>query len=656
MGRSLQCKTEIYNLPLRVFAPGVPIAHCLTPYSSLLLLHRLLKYFAMPLWGLRKKSSQAFTTRSINALDGNHDRASDVFHLPTHVKHIKVSKTQPKALPSPDADVHEVRFFLYHLLTFEDYRLVQNWPVWVLETIAFWQGTGADLRAIDKDFEHLIPKNGGHAELEKKPPTGGPSGDCRHSIGTVLEKALKRLKAKEEEKKRLHQEWQDIQQGNPARHRMNTDRTMSYESHDFLPTPPSYPFENYLMANQSSPSLACPPSMYGLPDVYEYTPSTRRATLSRYAASNAESTHTQQSALRDMEHQSSDMTPTSSDDFSVPTQAPSTERTSPEGSVAEIDRSSISIPQHTKSPLPRVAPLTQENLERARCQTPLYPTYTASSLPSDGGIWLGGVSSSASRRYAPSEVSLGSGIASHYAHCNRVRIKSSNAYLRSDRSVSQHSSVPSDYGDAPGRPNTHSLHRNVHNAQYQSHGHYPGMSTSSIRAQASYASLRGSPVPSARRRLLVDQNSMNYPQPNISSARNRHIPPTSSQASCQSVSRSVAPSLLRQFPINNRTEVPVLNSFTSASRSPATAAIDRFALEQGAYYQFKEGNSAERREVLRREVERMHGMVPSNLQGEGRDHVGPSTRIRDPYTGKPYLTLVEQIEQRDVLNSKKRTS
>ncbi|PSN65532.1 hypothetical protein BS50DRAFT_575518 [Corynespora cassiicola Philippines] len=193
----------------------------------------------------------------------------------------------------------------------------------------------------------------------------------------------------------------------------------------------------------------------------------------------------------------------------------------------------------------------------------------------------------------------------------------------------------------------------------------PSISTSSYRSTPLSPNLSRRETPSRsstpfsngqQYRANVHPNSMSYPRQSISSPRNpaafRAATPASSSAAPSSRQKPPKPAF-EKFPVNQKPKVPVLPNFTSPSRSSATQSIDRFALEQGAYTTFKGRiNDSNRTQVVDNEIERMHGMVPSNLFGHGLDPIGPSMRIHSP-DGKPYSTLVEQIAQREILDGKR---
>ncbi|KAJ4301223.1 hypothetical protein N0V90_003314 [Kalmusia sp. IMI 367209] len=127
---------------------------------------------------------------------------------------VKEQQSEPQSLPGPEASVHDVRFFLYHVLTFKGNKIAKRWPQWVLETVAFWDGDGTVLRQFDGDFARLCPVSAGYAKLDGKTTYAeSPSGDCRMHIAQALERTIKNLKAKEENKHKLHQEWLAIQRG-----------------------------------------------------------------------------------------------------------------------------------------------------------------------------------------------------------------------------------------------------------------------------------------------------------------------------------------------------------------------------------------------------------------------------------------------------------
>ncbi|KAF2440942.1 hypothetical protein P171DRAFT_446875 [Karstenula rhodostoma CBS 690.94] len=159
----------------------------------------------------------------------------DEFRLPTNLKNLKLQDSEPQSLPSADANMHAVRFFLYHVLTFRGNKVAKRWPQWVLETVSYWKGDGRALRALEGDLTHLCPMSASYAHLDYKvAPESSPSGDCRTHIGLVLSTKIKKLKENESRAAKAHEEWRATQQGymhpwNQSR----TDQLGSTSTHSF---------------------------------------------------------------------------------------------------------------------------------------------------------------------------------------------------------------------------------------------------------------------------------------------------------------------------------------------------------------------------------------------------------------------------------------
>ncbi|KAF2652538.1 hypothetical protein K491DRAFT_681260 [Lophiostoma macrostomum CBS 122681] len=180
--------------------------------------------------GVRSIASMGFLTRNSSS---NRDSPTNPspnpvetgrFTLPVTCSQVRehLHSCIPDTLPSTSADVHEVRYFLYHLLTLKADEVGRKWPQWVLETCAAWDGTGADLRDIDESKLRLLcPASWGKCliygreELELTCPP-----QCRVEIGKVIERTVSRLKNKEEMKGTLHLQWQQTRNGHNTASRL----------------------------------------------------------------------------------------------------------------------------------------------------------------------------------------------------------------------------------------------------------------------------------------------------------------------------------------------------------------------------------------------------------------------------------------------------
>lgn len=84
----------------------------------------------------------------------------------------------------------------------------------VLETVSFWKGDGRALHALEGDLTYLCPLSAGHAQLDYKvAPESNPSGDCRTHIGLVLSTKIKKLKEKDLRVVKAHEEWTVTRRG-----------------------------------------------------------------------------------------------------------------------------------------------------------------------------------------------------------------------------------------------------------------------------------------------------------------------------------------------------------------------------------------------------------------------------------------------------------
>ncbi|KAF2003546.1 hypothetical protein P154DRAFT_532283 [Amniculicola lignicola CBS 123094] len=171
----------------------------------------------------------------------------------------------------------------------------------------------------------------------------------------------------------------------------------------------------------------------------------------------------------------------------------------------------------------------------------------------------------------------------------------------------------------------------------------------------------GVAAPRAPMRPAVDRSSLStQPTSIVSMNGSSRAPSISTMSSFHSMSPSIASILdgnstvnyTNPYPVRTKPSIPIVSNLAGPHRSEANHSVDRFALEQGAYLNFKHSPSVSRSEVVESEVRRMHGMVPSNLHGEGMEHNGPCVRMLDP-NGRPYPTLVEQIRSKEILDGRK---
>ncbi|KAF2793090.1 hypothetical protein K505DRAFT_375564 [Melanomma pulvis-pyrius CBS 109.77] len=648
------------------------------------------------------------------------------FHLPTSLRQVvkQRHRTGPESLPDLDANYHEVRYFLYQILTVESNRVAKLCPQWVLETCASWVGTGAELRGMsEQELKKLCPLDAGHCDLDKGQKTQNyPPPDCRTMIGEIISNVVKTLKAKEDEKARLKREWRETQIGNSARQMAMDDCTRHQSSMELIE---GYQRQRQVRRSSSVMSMPVLPERVAMPEFHELhriRPERLGAELGLHTWSSKASVYPQVST---MNGPASRRSPSPGDESNSSDNTNSTTQTSPPASIEEEMARQISTSQeffvrngsvillgprtsHINQPAMRLrqvhhsasmptlagteryrstliagndyttqdrppydqgghprklhihphnqhqyspAPLTEENLEA--CDSRRH--YRSMPLPRII------CHESPIQRYTNYSYPLNSwqGVQDHRDHFENGRISFvAPRNLEPQQSMTLNAPTPDltlprprAMGPPPGIP--HPYHSNQHSMKVLLNTFpFPPVRSSSITSsRSSTTSSRRSSTTSSRR-APMNPNSMSYPRPDICGPRPR---PTSTAPSTQPP-RSIASSLVRRSPLGGtctpQKRIPLLPTFTGPNRTRATSAVDTFSLESGAYTAFKGTASTARSEVVAGEVERMSGMVPSRLHGEGVEHNGPSVRIMDP-SGNPYPTLVEQIRDREILDGKR---
>lgn len=548
------------------------------------------------------------------------------FSLPTNPKDIRPQQTEVSHLPSRDANTEIVQFFLYDLLCFKEHQLVQRWPQWILETVAYWDGTGADLRDLNDDFEALCPTSAGYAKLDSSfTKAVRPDGDCRRHIGSAVEKTIRRLKSKEENEKRAHEDWARLKSGSSRRsydlESMRAGFANSVVDHDSHSStrpyaPPTH--ASNAISQQSSYHTA-------IPFHHASAPSTRRcfSLASRRTGSTAPSNALHRRPRAGSETLSNLAAPVSGASLSHNTF--STARTSPPGSIQNGEYVSMMNAYEANVP-----PLTRENLIQATD-----PTKAHVSNSSASAMW---------RRASTSQ----SGYKS-------TRMEASSEYHTAAGSITRSSTISGQRyrpRDPPqsivaGRVASSSTRRGIQYPQTL-HSENPGQHQVESNATLSHYSSATSLYYSCR-----ESPSEGHPQ----SSTERSV-----QRSGYGSSQSTPESLLEPSSewhdasdtVGNDHKVqPALQercvqSFASRSRSVNTAAADTAAFAKAECIGFSYQTSEERHEVGLREVERIHGMV-QNFRRDSHVPMGPSMRQLNPATGRPFPTLVETIQVTEAL-------
>jgi hypothetical protein len=639
------------------------------------------------------------------------------FHLPTSLRQVQnqIHRTEPESLPDEDANKHEVQYFLYQLLTVDSYRIAKSYPQWVLETCAFWRGTGADLRFMtDKEMKLICPLDSGHCTLEKKQNTTlYPSPDCRAMIGETIGQVVKKLKAKEDEKARLEREWKETQLGSSVRHKAihgRLENRVSTNLEELFPRP------RLMRSCSSAMSLPVLPERVAVPDSYE-----QRKIFSQHFASDGHN-YTPSSTASLHPHVT-----TSNGSISLPLSSSkgsnsssnmnSTAHASSAGSIEETNGKQNGASQ--------VSLFGGDPLERRLSSAIL----SRSSHNSPSTICARRVSTASSM----------AGIAEHEQHSTNIAV--GDDYFAQDYPPSydqrRHVSTPHPQYQLQ-EPPTSFTQENLQEVMSRNryHPHKPPQiiyheypieqqtrysrysqdwdvkkDYSELRSMDSISCIRrnflssqstyGSPP--AKRDLLTRPHTMGpppgIPQPYYSSVQemSNHLDnmslglrcPTSSmsqRSSSGSLRRTLHPNSMNyprpdicgprfpsqchapNLPIHSpphssnappspaippsKVPFPSSPTFTGPNRSTATSAVDTFALERCAYTTFKAGVLVARSEVVNSEVKRMSGMVPGKLHEEGIEHVEPTMRLMDG-NGRPYSTLVGQIRDKEILDGRR---
>jgi len=595
---------------------------------------------AMLHW-IRNPFSRPGSSHTLRTTNRDEESRKDRFTLPTSTKDVEEQSTAPRQLPAYSADTDEVRYFLYHVLTYKGNKIARRWPQWILETCAYWTGTGAELRTWEQDFQLLVPKSAGYVELDKSSKyTDRPPCDCRLLIGNVIERTVKKMIADEGGAALEHQEWIARERGSGPPQSLYSNPSSAPKSNGYFPN----------IGPQGSSMISGAANCMSLPELcpsqlqYGYSASIHPS-LSSHAPSLQESMF----AHGGTTYQSIDMSPTSSGDSGFTN---STSQTTPPASfegpkVQPVGPSRYGTRSQTLHP---ISELTHQNLQATYgFPSPSFSPMGASNTFSDAGSRRSTLRAPMSQVHIPSNLSYMSPPESLRVHTPISQIGMCQSVWQDEqpRSRSSASTVHSRQGSIV------SANRSLQNMHFAEQMQRQG-SPVSVRSRASQMASTAYPVPNAHCRPPIGITSLNYPQPDISNPRNR--PALSIAPSAVSLQpRRVASSILNDFPTHlhhERPQVPGLSSFTSADRSHATAGVDQLALQQGAYHYMRATDPAKAYEVALKEKARMQGMMTSNLRRHGREPLGPSMRAVDPVTNVPALTLYEVLEAKEILQGK----
>ncbi|KAK7184770.1 hypothetical protein DPSP01_002255 [Paraphaeosphaeria sporulosa] len=576
----------------------------------------------------------------------NEERCKDIneFHLPTNPNNVKLQESEPQSLPSAEDNVHAVRFFLYHLLTFKGNKVAKRWPQWVLETVSYWKGDGRALRALDGDLTHLCPMSAGYAQLDNKVALeSNPSGDCRTYIGMVLSTKIKKLKDKEYRATEAHEEWKATRRGYLPWNHSLADIPGSASIHS-----PSH-FCRQESIKRTYPCARPSDTMLDLRSMYKihaaFTPTSSHYVPSmvalEYEMPRARSTfplHREFSIA--VAYNSSTESQRASRDCSAGTYT--TDATS-------LQQSPNSMVNTGKQVLV-ATPLSNNSL--------LYPDEDLFDAVSIARPYV-----------APSHHSSIRSTGSQKPQTNLQESKVENemnetAILRSTtRSSRERSTSTSSYGSStypmseqpyPRYPSSPSRYRagvlrtvgTLPPLPFGMNVPHPGISgpRDGRCSGASSYSPANSHTSDARSDLLSKQD----PVP-----RHGSVPPQLCSQSSHTPSLINYVQNVRQTPSRlsymhdirhtptPRQYIPTVDIFTGAYRSANTASLDIETLEDGGKF-ILEGLKKQRHGVSSQSHRRPAYVPPKPADNELV--VEPSTRIVNPHTGRPFMTLYERIE------------
>lgn len=106
--------------------------------------------------------------------------------LPNNPDKVKKAKhtSPPLHFPDSTAEQDEIRYFLYTLLTTEDFGIYKLYPQWILETCWAWTGNGGQLlRMKKKDLMDICPYSSGYAGIDPK----------KHKVEDIVPPAARRM-------------------------------------------------------------------------------------------------------------------------------------------------------------------------------------------------------------------------------------------------------------------------------------------------------------------------------------------------------------------------------------------------------------------------------------------------------------------------------
>ncbi|KAF9730415.1 hypothetical protein PMIN02_009515 [Paraphaeosphaeria minitans] len=598
----------------------------------------------MPSWkNLLKRHSIPISEAPI---DEERCKDPNEFHLPTNPKDVKLQESEPQSLPSAEDSEHAVRFFLYHVLTFRGNKVAKRWPQWVLETVSYWNGDGRALRALEGDLTHLCPMSAGYAQLDYKvAPESGPSGDCRTHIGLVLSGKIRKLKENESRRAKAQEEWRATRRGclpwnhslidipgsasnhSPSQFRRQESVTSRYSCarpSDTMPdllsmyrahtafTPLSGHHAPSIAASQHEITRARStiPLRRQFSSVMAYSSSTESQRASRDCSASTHTTdgtslqQSPKSVVKDTGKQLPVTHPILSHGFLYPDEDLFDAVSSVRSYIAPSHHSGI---RSTRSQKP------QTNLQEAHVETEMNGATTSHSTSGSKHERSTSVSSYGNSTYPVSE----------------------QPYPRYPSSPSRYrSGVLQTVGTLPSLPFGMNVpHRRISSPR-------DGRSSGAF----SY-SLASSQIGNARQPGLVSEQDLAPRYGSVPPQLPSHYSHTPSlinfaQNVRQTPSRLSDTQSIHQIPTPRR-YIPTVEVFAGPYRSTNTASLDIETLEDGGKF-ILEGLKKQRHGVSSQSRRRPVYVPPKPADNDLV--VEPSTRIVNPHTGRPFMTLYERIE------------
>lgn len=512
----------------------------------------------------------------------------------------------------------------------------------MLETVSYWKGDGKKLRALDGDLIDICPQSAGYAQLDPKVvPEISPSAQCRTYIGLVLSTKFRELREIELEAAKAQKKRRTTHRGYlPWNHSLADDYSEGVGT--YMPSPSLPP----AISATSHPDISSFDTVSDQYSTYE-AHAILTSTKSRHNPSNTTSEHEMTRARFNTSLQR-DASSSSTD----------SQRDSQDCSSSTLVTDNTSLPQSPKSTMdgPRkqlclTTPLPQDGsmfpdedlLDAISCVrssvAPSHRSSTRSTGPQKPLTHL-----QAARRELEMTRPLISRSATRSTHERSVSVPEygSSIYPASEQFYTRYPSSPSRYRagvlrTVEGSPPLIS----------RTTDHHSGFSAS--RDQRSpitpLYSLTNSHARDARQ-LALDGRQNRVPRdgfvPQRLLSHSSHTPTRMNyvQNASQSPSRLInAPNIHQAFP--PRQPIPTVDVFAGRYRSTNIASVDIDTLQDGGKY--LEDELRKQAYGITSQMRNRPAYAPPKLDSD-RLVVEPSTRIFNPYTRQPFMTLYERLE------------